>query len=784
MRRFVASLLSVAMLIFAVPPAATIAAEEPQISEVRVRIDGAYLDAVVLTLAGRTLVPFRAVGDALGASVGWDQGTQTASLTLSDRAVSLPIGSPTATVTEAGVSRAVTLDVPALLYQSRTYVPARFVAEGLGYGVTYDAATKTVVITSPNVTAGAGDGPGPAEWRRYDVNGDGVIDSSDLRDLIAEGAFNPTKDVNGDGRKDMNDAWALLVSLTEWDRNADGKVNQADFGPVEPIALPAPDAKAADAMAQAMLKEIEPKIPLSDRMALEREWMGFNTADRKVLASLYEQAGMASLLIGNLEMAQWTFARSWVTYPERDAPLSNLGFVKAQQGAYADAMVLYARAREMNPAACTTSSNIAWVFARFDQLDDAKSYYQEAVKACPKHAQLHLNLGAVLLRRGELVKAQWEFAEAARLNPHDKEALMMVAATKPATPGTMEEYEDRYEEERKKTDEEYGEGTGGPEWQHTSARERWWFIIGEAQAQIDEELRQQLKDLGQQTHDKMLKLGEPALPKGTSACDDLTRWNKNWQSSVQAMQRVENAAHARASMMATAAEKRKAAVELSLGDLLLQMVLAEAQAEMLYYSDANEARHAFDQKVHNDYELPMKEAAERLARAAETERLDIPDRTLLYQAVILAGLMMPFTYLDPVYSASLDKCGKLEAEEASKWQTNIEDGGALGISIAIVQLEWKPTTNEIKLQVGQGVLVAGTWSPAAGFGCQAGVGFDIKEGNLKVGGATWIKHGSDGSISVEVEGGGGVESGFGTSWQGSANYQLRAATHEPVGSLN
>lgn len=90
----------------------------------------------------RTLVPLRAIFEALGATVAWDADTRTATGTTDDTVVVIQIDNTTAYVN--GEAR--TLDVPAQILQNRTMVPARFVSEALGCDVTWDSATQTAAV--------------------------------------------------------------------------------------------------------------------------------------------------------------------------------------------------------------------------------------------------------------------------------------------------------------------------------------------------------------------------------------------------------------------------------------------------------------------------------------------------------------------------------------------------------------------------------------------------------------------------------------------------------------
>jgi len=110
-----------------------------------------YLDGVLLSMDvppqlvdGRTLVPLRAIFEALGAEVDWNPETQTVIGTRENTVVILTIGSTTPTVN----GQIVPIDVPAQLVDGRTLVPLRFVAESFGVEVNWDGSTRTVTITT------------------------------------------------------------------------------------------------------------------------------------------------------------------------------------------------------------------------------------------------------------------------------------------------------------------------------------------------------------------------------------------------------------------------------------------------------------------------------------------------------------------------------------------------------------------------------------------------------------------------------------------------------------
>jgi hypothetical protein len=94
------------------------------------------------TLDGRTMLPFRFIGEALGAKVDWEQATQAVLFKLGAREVSLTIGSKVALVNGEQVN----LEVPPRLTQGTTMVPLRFVADSLGARVEWVPEKKQVII--------------------------------------------------------------------------------------------------------------------------------------------------------------------------------------------------------------------------------------------------------------------------------------------------------------------------------------------------------------------------------------------------------------------------------------------------------------------------------------------------------------------------------------------------------------------------------------------------------------------------------------------------------------
>lgn len=123
----------------AVAPAPDLSATQP-----RVVVDSnpVPLDVAPTNVSGSLLVPIRAISEALGAEVGWDQASQTVTLTLGGTVVKLVLGSKQATVN----GQAVALAVAAANVNGRILVPLRFVGESFGAEVAWKQETETVVI--------------------------------------------------------------------------------------------------------------------------------------------------------------------------------------------------------------------------------------------------------------------------------------------------------------------------------------------------------------------------------------------------------------------------------------------------------------------------------------------------------------------------------------------------------------------------------------------------------------------------------------------------------------
>lgn len=91
---------------------------------------------------GRTLIPVRAVTEAMGATVEWNEEEKIVTITKDDKIIEFNLAENKVYVDEVET----TIDVPAEVMNKRTMVPLRFIAEQLGLNVDWDEESNTIEI--------------------------------------------------------------------------------------------------------------------------------------------------------------------------------------------------------------------------------------------------------------------------------------------------------------------------------------------------------------------------------------------------------------------------------------------------------------------------------------------------------------------------------------------------------------------------------------------------------------------------------------------------------------
>ncbi|MBE7026437.1 MAG: hypothetical protein E7410_02555 [Ruminococcaceae bacterium] len=101
-----------------------------------------YSDVPPTIRDGRTLIPMRALLEAMDAEVTWDEATLTATADNGDTRIVITENQNTVYVNDEPVE----LDVPAMIIDGRFVIPVRFVAENLGAKVSWDEFAEKVTI--------------------------------------------------------------------------------------------------------------------------------------------------------------------------------------------------------------------------------------------------------------------------------------------------------------------------------------------------------------------------------------------------------------------------------------------------------------------------------------------------------------------------------------------------------------------------------------------------------------------------------------------------------------
>ncbi len=114
----------------------------------------------------RTLVPVSRIVAAFGGKSTWDGDTNATTFTLNGKTVSHVIGTNTVT-TPKGIK---TMEVSSKAMNNRTYVPARYILEGLGLDVGYEGTQQLVVVSSNT------------------LNKDGLLDLPEAKALLSAAA--------------------------------------------------------------------------------------------------------------------------------------------------------------------------------------------------------------------------------------------------------------------------------------------------------------------------------------------------------------------------------------------------------------------------------------------------------------------------------------------------------------------------------------------------------------------------------------------------------------------
>ena len=117
--------------------------------EIKVKIDDEIIkcDTEPLLIEGRTLVPIRAIAERMGYTVSWEPENQIVRLTdkHGGTEIAFAVGLPLAV---KNASEDIELDVPPVIYEGRTYLPLRAVAEAMDAKVNWNSGERTAEIVT------------------------------------------------------------------------------------------------------------------------------------------------------------------------------------------------------------------------------------------------------------------------------------------------------------------------------------------------------------------------------------------------------------------------------------------------------------------------------------------------------------------------------------------------------------------------------------------------------------------------------------------------------------
>ena len=108
-------------------------------------------DTSPVSINGRTMVPARALTEAMGGNVGWDGATQQVTLQAGGNTLVMTLNQTAYTIN--GIDK--TMDVPPMSLEGRTLIPLRLAGEALGCQVEWFAATQEILVTFPMTTQAA-----------------------------------------------------------------------------------------------------------------------------------------------------------------------------------------------------------------------------------------------------------------------------------------------------------------------------------------------------------------------------------------------------------------------------------------------------------------------------------------------------------------------------------------------------------------------------------------------------------------------------------------------------
>lgn len=200
-----------------IPNWAAAASQAQGEERVHLMIDGQSISAEVPPLIknGRTLVPVRVIAEGLGATVGWNQDTRTATITQEGSKLVLQVDNPNATLN----GKQVKLDAPPLMYHQRMLLPLRFVGEAFGTSIGWDSQSRTVLVNkSVSLQVNGQDVKNPPKFYRVAdelyVPVEQVAEQIGWKPKVSAGQFRSVKTIDSQ----------LMIPIVELEKTINGSV--------------------------------------------------------------------------------------------------------------------------------------------------------------------------------------------------------------------------------------------------------------------------------------------------------------------------------------------------------------------------------------------------------------------------------------------------------------------------------------------------------------------------------------------------------------------------------
>lgn len=195
--------------------------------DIKIEVNGSVIvpDAKPFITNGVTMVPLRFVSEPVGAVLDWDQASQTATLYRNELVVKVTMGNKIAYVNGEPME----MLMAASTVNDRTFVPLRFVAEGLGAAVNWISKTSTVTVDFAGMSRAMKVSAYYYDYRSLDVLQNNIDTLNDIIHfgylLRADGTISEKDGYNNDKFNSEGQAFAqnqgkrTLMLVTGFDRD-------------------------------------------------------------------------------------------------------------------------------------------------------------------------------------------------------------------------------------------------------------------------------------------------------------------------------------------------------------------------------------------------------------------------------------------------------------------------------------------------------------------------------------------------------------------------------------